>query len=30
MQLWGPIGLPITVAGIFALLAAAIMLSSKW
>jgi MFS family permease len=30
MQLWGPIGLPITIAGIFVLLAGAIMLSSKW
>jgi MFS family permease len=30
MQLWGPIGLPITVAGIFALLAAAVVFSSRW
>jgi predicted MFS family arabinose efflux permease len=30
MQLWGPIGLPITVAGVFALLAGAIMISAKW
>jgi MFS family permease len=30
MQLWGPIGLPITIAGIFVLLAGAIMISSKW
>ena len=30
MQLFGPIGLPIVVAGIFTLLAAAILLSSRW
>jgi MFS family permease len=30
MQLLGPIGLPIVVAGIFTLLAAAILLSSRW
>jgi MFS family permease len=30
MQLMGPTGLPIVVAGIFALLAGAIMISSKW
>lgn len=30
MQLWGPVGFPVTVAALFALLAAALIASSRW